>query len=91
MPPVTSVLNSNWNGRLSKLIGPTSGMELMPMSDTDNKSDDGPTNDEAQNKIKMIGAKLRERFQEILDEPIPQDILDLLDELERAERNRDGD
>lgn len=34
-----------------------------------------------------MATKLRERFQEVLDEPVPQDILDLLYELERLSQN----
>ena len=37
-----------------------------------------------------IGAKLRALYGAVQDEPIPEDILDLLDKLDQAERNSDA-
>lgn len=39
--------------------------------------------------LEELAKKLRERFEDVLDEPVPLDILDLLAELERLSRDDD--
>lgn len=53
--------------------------------------DDRPDRSHTRRQQKRLGAALRSVFDEVVNEPVPDDFLKLLEEAERNRTARDGD
>lgn len=55
-----------------------------------NKKPDGKASPLDEEAIRRIGNKLRESYDSVANEPVPDKFSNLLDELERAEKSEGG-
>ncbi|MEM8750652.1 MAG: NepR family anti-sigma factor [Pseudomonadota bacterium] len=55
--------------------------------DQNGENEQAPIDSDIQAKL---GEKLKDAYSDVINEPVPDRFLDLLDQLEKAEKNKDG-